>query len=92
MVGGTTLPRIGIWDRIKPLDERDFIAPLVVLEVVDEPAGKHDAKASLAQAKFVPQLDVADRILIRSGMGQIPGIEPGALVLNDQRDRFGSMR
>src|SRR4051794_30506285 len=60
--------------RIEALDQRDLIAPLIVLELIDEPAGEHDAEASLAEAQFVPQLDVANGILVRGGVREIPGI------------------
>ena len=54
---------------IKSLDQGDFIATIVITKLIHEATGEHDAEAALAETQLVTQLDMADRVLVASGMG-----------------------
>ena len=73
---------------IEALDQRDFIAAIVVAKFIHEASGEHDPEAAFAETEFITQLDMADRVFVARGMRQVSGIETRPLVLDDQRDRF----
>ncbi len=50
----------------KVLDQRHLVTRLVVAELVDQAPGQHDAESPFAQAELVPDLDVANRVVVGS--------------------------
>ena len=78
--------------RLELLDQGDLVAPVVVAELVDQPTGEHDAEAPLADAQLVADVEVADRVFLRGGVGELAGLKPGPWSPDDQGDRSGSIR
>ncbi len=75
--------------RLEPLDHRHLVADVVVVELIDESLGEHDAEAPFADSQVVADVEVSDRVFVGGGVGDLAGIEAGALIANDQGDGFG---
>src|SRR5262245_41142712 len=61
----------GVRFPLEAFDQGDFVALVVVAELVDQAAGEHDAKAPFADAQLVADVEVADRVFLRGGVGQL---------------------
>ena len=67
-------------------DEGDFVAAIVVAELVDESASEHDAEAAFAEAEVVADVEMGKRVFVLGGVRQSSGVEAGALVADGQED------
>ena len=72
--------------RRKILDQAHFVAGFVVLQLVDQAAREMDAKPPFADSQSFADHQMPDRIVRLGGVRQIARIEPGARVLDVQRD------
>ena len=70
---------------IEVFDEGDLVTALLYRKSFNQSTGEHDAESALAEPQLVADLQMPDRIFVRSGVREVPGIEAGPLVLNDQR-------
>ena len=64
---------IGPGSPLEPLDQGDLVAGVVVVEVVDEPLGQHDAEAPFADAQLAADVEVADGVVVGGGVGDLAG-------------------
>src|SRR5436309_2058962 len=62
------------------LDERHLIAPGIVRELVDHPAGDEDAEAALPQAQLVAKCQMRRRVGAAGGVREVGRVEARALV------------
>src|SRR5436190_8877759 len=70
------------------LDQTDFVARLVVRQLVHEIARQHDAKAAFAQSERFPDHHVADRVFGLCCVRQALRVEARSTVTDRDRDLF----
>src|SRR5260370_4392273 len=75
-------PRLDGWEEF---DELHFISFFVVLQLIDQAAGDHDAESAFAQTQLFTDLHVTDRVARPGRVRKILRVETGARVAHEKR-------
>ena len=87
VASGTDHPvRVGARRLLEALDQRHFVAHVVIAQLVDHPLQIRRPKPPGAEAQLVADVEMRERVVGRGGVGRFGPVEPRPLVADDDLD------